>query len=131
MARNESLIKKELYRNNTFNFQLDESTQIDLIKIRTRDFTNCLTPRHIQQNIRVPINGTTTFQQKRMCGKNVSPPSKRYVKSLSSKNFNLNLCNELLLQKESFFVMVYSQTMTVYTVAKGTPSIIFLAIVFL
>ena len=32
MARNEGLIKKELYLNNTFNFQLDESTQIDLIE---------------------------------------------------------------------------------------------------
>ena len=63
MARNEGLIKNFTLIN-TFNFQLDESTQIDLIKIRT---TNCSTPRHTQQNIRVPINGTSTFQQKRMC----------------------------------------------------------------
>ena len=38
IARNGALIEKELYLNNTFNFQLDESTQIDLIKIRTSDF---------------------------------------------------------------------------------------------
>ena len=37
MARNEGLIKNFTLIN-TFNFQLDESTQIDLIKIRTRDF---------------------------------------------------------------------------------------------
>ena len=37
-ARKKPLIKKELYLNNIFNFQLDELTQIDLIKLRSRDF---------------------------------------------------------------------------------------------
>jgi len=89
-ARNKALIKNKLYLNNTFNFQLDESTQIDLIKTRTSDFTDYSTPRRTKQNIKVPKNGTTTFQQKRMCGKKVSPPSKLYAKNQSSKKFNLN-----------------------------------------
>ena len=38
IARKKPLIQKELYLNNTFNFQRDELTQIDWIKIRSRDF---------------------------------------------------------------------------------------------
>ena len=51
MARNEVLIIKELYLNKTFNFQLDKSTQIDLIKIRTNDFYKLLTTKtHIAKH---------------------------------------------------------------------------------
>ena len=78
-----------------------------------------------------PKGGTTISQQKKTCGKNVSPPSKLYAKSPSWKNFNFNLYTELLLPKENFFAMGSSQTTAVYIVAKTTPLIILLATVFL
>ena len=122
-ARNEALIKKELYFNNTFNFQFDESTQIDLIKIRTSDFYKVFNTKTHSRTQGPPKMGYRNyFLTKKMCGKNISPPSKPYVKSPSSKNFKLNLCTALLLPKENFFVMVSSQMMTVnYIVAKRTP----------
>ena len=51
LARNEAPIKKEPYLSNTFNFQLDETTQIDLIKIRTSEFYKLLNTRtHTVEN---------------------------------------------------------------------------------
>ena len=45
LARNEAPIKKEPYLSNTFNFLLDETTQIDLIEIRTSEFYKLLNTR--------------------------------------------------------------------------------------
>ena len=81
--------------------------------------------------MRAPKRGTNISQQKKTCGKNVSPPWKLYEKSPRWKNFNFNLYTKLLLPKENFFAMVSSQTTTVYIVAKRTPLIILLATVLL
>ena len=68
---------------------------------------------------------TTTFQQKRNVWEKRFASLKTLCNEPKLKEFqiNLNLCTEFL-QKESFFVMVSSQMMTVHIVAKGTPSII-------
>jgi len=79
-AKNGTQIIRELYFNNTFDFQLDESLQINL-KLELVISTNYLTPKRIR--IKAPKNGTTTFQQRKTCGKNVSPPSNPFVKSPS------------------------------------------------
>lgn len=91
IARNGALIKKELYLNKTFNFQLDESTQIDLIKIRTSDFYKLFNTKINAAEHRGPQKWNNYFLTKKDVWK------KRFA-SLKT------LCTELLLQKENFFV---------------------------
>ena len=81
-AKNRVQIKKRTLIN-TFDFELDESSQINLTKTRTSDFYKLFDTKTHTDEHKGHKNGTNTFQQEKTCGKSVSPPSNPFVRSPS------------------------------------------------
>ena len=103
MARNGVLIKTEFYLSNTFNFQLDESTQIDLIKIRTSVFYKLLnTKTHIAEH-KGPQKWDKHFVTKRDAWKKRFASLKTLCKEPKLKEFQFKFMHRIVVTKREFF----------------------------
>ena len=103
IARNGALIEKELYLNNTFNFQLDESTQIDLIKIRTSDFYKLFNTKMHTAEHNGPQKWDNHFLTKKDVWKKRFASLKTLCKEPKLKEFQFKFMHRIIVTKRELF----------------------------
>ena len=103
IARKKPLIKKELYLNNTFNFQLDELTQIDLIKIRSRDFYKLFNTMTHTGKHKGPQKWDDYFSTKRDMWKERFASLKTLCKEPKLKEFQFKFIHRIIVAKRELF----------------------------
>ena len=99
----EALIKKELYLNNTFNFQLDELTQIDLIQIRTRDFYKSFNTKTHTAKHKGPQKWDNYFSTKKDAWKERFASLKTLCKRPKLKEFQFEFIHRIIVTKRELF----------------------------
>ena len=103
IARKKPLIKKELYLNNTFNFQLDELTQIDLIKIRSRDFYKLFNTMTHTGKHKGPQKWDDYFSTKKDMWKERFASLKTLCKEPKLKEFQFKFIHRIIVTKRELF----------------------------
>ena len=103
IARKKPLIKKELYLNNTFNFQLDELTQIDLIKIRSRDFYKLFNTTTHTGKHKGPQKWDDYFSTKKDMWKERFASLKTLCKEPKLKEFQFKFIHRIIVTKRELF----------------------------
>ena len=95
--------KKEPYLSNTFNFQLDESTQIDLIKIRTSDFYKLFNTRTHTAEHKGPQKWDKLFETKTDVWEKRFASLKTLCKELKFKEFQFKFMHRNVATKRELF----------------------------
>ena len=99
MAKNEAPIQKEPYLSNTFNFQLDESTQIDLIKIRTSDVYKLFNTRTHTAEHKGPQKWDKLFETKTDVWEKRFASLKTLCKEPKLKEFQFKFMHRIVVTK--------------------------------
>ena len=102
-ARNEAPVKKELFFNNTFNFQLDESIQLDLSKIRSSEFYKLLNTKSHAAEHKGPHKWNNYFLTKEEVWNKRFASLKTLCKEPKLKEFQFKFMHRIIVTRRELY----------------------------